>query len=135
MKYIALFAMTFFLFSTSLSAQTAMTVAATSTIEEGIQWNNTTQNLGDVAQNKPAKATFVLTNTGNTPLVLKNVKPSCGCTAADYTKEPIAPGASTQISATYNAKSPGKFSKIVRVYTDQSDAPVLLTIKGNVIKG
>src|ERR1044072_1236363 len=49
--------------------------------------------VGKAKQGVPASATFTFTNTSNAPLVIEKVTPSCGCTAADYTKASIAPGA------------------------------------------
>ena len=47
---------------------------------------------------------FTFVNEGDTPLVLTQVSPSCGCTAADYTKEPVAPGKKGFIKATLNPR-------------------------------
>lgn len=75
---------------------------------------------------------FEFTNNGNSPLIVTNVKPSCGCTTPDWTKEPVAPGKKGFVRATYDPKSrPGKFSKTITVTTN-IDKPVILTIKGNV---
>ena len=88
--------------------------------------------FGIIAQGNPSSATFTLTNHAYQPLVLEKVMGSCGCTATSYESEPIAPGAKTQIEATYNAKSVGKFTKTVSVYTNLIDEPIVLTLKGIV---
>jgi len=88
--------------------------------------------FGVIAQGTPKTATFTLTNESAVPMILTKVKGSCGCTATAYDKEPIAPGAKTEIEATYNAKSIGNFTKTVTVTTNLENEPIVLTIRGNV---
>ncbi len=78
---------------------------------------------------------FSFTNTGNEPLIISNVRSTCGCTVPQYPKEPIAPGASGIIKATYNPQGrPGKFNKPIYVTTNASAERVSLRIKGVVIR-
>ncbi|MCB9262089.1 MAG: DUF1573 domain-containing protein [Flavobacteriales bacterium] len=100
-----------------------------------IEFKSTEHNFGDVKQGKPVTAKFVFTNTGNAPLVLTPPKPSCGCTTASYTKEPIPPGGTGEVVATYNAASPGTFQKSVAVRYNgaEGDNAVFLYLKGNVV--
>lgn len=91
-----------------------------------------TRDLGTVLWNKPVTAEFKITNTGNKPLVISNVTTSCGCTVADWTKEPIMPGKSGKISSTFDAKAVGRFHKTVGIYSNASPAPVYLVMKGEV---
>jgi hypothetical protein len=58
---------------------------------------------------------------------------SCGCTNLTYGKDPILPGKSTTISATYNAAAAGPFVKTITVVTNASEQPVVLQIKGKVV--
>lgn len=59
----------------------------------------------------PVTATFKITNKGDKPLVISNVTTSCGCTVADWTKEPIAPGKTGSVSSTFDAKAIGRFRR------------------------
>lgn len=85
---------------------------------------------------------FEFTNVGDSDLVLTNVRPGCGCTAANYTKEPVAPGQKGYIEATYNPYNrPGAFNKNIRVTTNEPQfrsenkpGPHMIFIKGEVIK-
>jgi hypothetical protein len=95
-------------------------------------WEKTTHTFGKIEQNKPVTATFEFTNTGDTPVVITNAQGSCGCTVPSYTKEPIAPGESGIIKATYNAAATGVFNKTVTV-TANIDKPQTLTITGEVV--
>jgi hypothetical protein len=82
-----------------------------------------------------ADHTFIITNTGTTPLVIKQAVSSCGCTTPDWTREPIAPQQSGFIKASYDPKGRvGVFDKNITVYIDPSDI-VQLTIKGTVVEG
>lgn len=77
---------------------------------------------------------FEFKNEGMEPLVLSNVKASCGCTTPQWTKTPIEPGQTGSISVTYNPVGrPGKFQKTITVTSNSSDSPKKLYIKGEVI--
>jgi len=77
---------------------------------------------------------FEFTNTGNEPLIINNVRASCGCTTPEWTKKPVAPGAKGFINVTYNAKNrPNKFHKTITVQTNSTTPTVILRISGDVI--
>ncbi len=82
-----------------------------------------------------ATTTFAFTNTGDRPVRLLEVLPSCGCTTPEYPGEAIAPGASANIVVAYHSDGrPGPFEKHVTVQTDEP-ATTTLTIVGDVIPG
>lgn len=77
---------------------------------------------------------FEFTNTGNTALVISNVRASCGCTTPNWTKTPIEPGKTGQVTATYNPNGrPGKFTKTITVTANTNPEQTRLTIRGEVI--
>lgn len=77
--------------------------------------------------------TFEFKNEGMAPLVLSNVRASCGCTTPKWPKEPIEPGETGTITVTYNPNGrPGKFSKTVTVTSNATAATKKLYIKGTV---
>lgn len=98
------------------------------------EFSTTTYDFGKIEQGIPAKAIFKVKNTSLVPLIISNVKPTCGCTIADYPKEPIRPGETGEIAATYNAKGLGSFSKTVYVYTNSEQSQITLYMKGVVVK-
>lgn len=98
-----------------------------------VSWTATEFNFGEIQQNIPATATFELTNNGDAPLFIENVKVGCGCTTPKYSTEAIKPGQTTTIQATYNAKKVGKFNKTASVFTNVGDEPTVLRLKGEVI--
>ncbi len=95
---------------------------------------NATINCGQVAFRQPVKAEFQMKNTGTEPLVISNVRTSCGCTTTSYPTEPIAAGASFTVTATYDAKTMGHFQKLIGIYSNASKEPLMLTIKGVVVE-
>ncbi|MGB0430061.1 MAG: DUF1573 domain-containing protein, partial [Bacteroidia bacterium] len=58
-----------------------------------IQFKNTEHDFQHIPQGEPVTVAFKFTNTGNTPLILTDVKASCGCTTPEWPQEPIMPGA------------------------------------------
>lgn len=89
--------------------------------------------MGKIPMGVPATATFTVNNVGKTPLIIERADPTCGCTIGNYTKEPIAPGATGTISATYNAANPGTFTKTLKVKLAGFDDLRDITIKGDVV--
>ena len=89
--------------------------------------------FGDLTQGNPGTASFVLTNSGNEPLLISSATATCGCTNLTWSKDPILPGKSTTISVTYNAAVPGGFNKSITVKTNAGDQPVHLQVKGKVV--
>ena len=73
-------------------------------------------------------------NDGDAPLILKEVKASCGCTTPEWPQEPIMPGQKKKIEAEFNAKADGAFDKTISVYTNVSDEAIELKLKGFVYK-
>ena len=91
-----------------------------------------THEFGVVLWKHPATATFQIKNDGDKPLVISNVTTSCGCTVADWTKEPIAPGATGVVTSTFDAKALGHFYKDIGVYCNASARPIYLMLGGEV---
>jgi len=97
-------------------------------------WSKSTHDFGRIAQGKPVTAEFSFKNKGELPLVINYAKGSCGCTGVDYPKEPILPGQSGTIKATFNAAAPGAFNKTVTVESNAESGIQTLYIKGEVVK-
>jgi hypothetical protein len=95
-------------------------------------WNEMTHDFGKIKQNDPASVTFTVTNSGTTPLIITQAKSSCGCTVAEYTKEPIKPNETGVVKATYNSARAGTFRKTVTIYYDGITEPDILAIQGEV---
>lgn len=68
-----------------------------------IQWLDSTKDFGTIPEGQKVDVSFRFRNTGSSPLVITNVRPSCGCTIAEQPQQPIAPGGEGKISATFNS--------------------------------
>jgi hypothetical protein len=75
-----------------------------STRYTSIQWLDSTKDFGNITEGDKLAVTYRFRNTGALPLVITQVRPSCGCTIAEQPQEPIAPGAEGKISATFNSQ-------------------------------
>ena len=131
MKTIASFILFMFAGTLFLTAQT-QTQATNQTQEKKYAWDETTHDFGKLMQNDKAVATFTVKNNGATPLIITTAKSSCGCTVAEYTKEPIKPGETGIVKATYNTSRIGTFNKSVTVTFDGYNVAEVLRIKGEV---
>ena len=89
--------------------------------------------FGKVEQGKPVTHMFTFKNTGTEPMVVLDAVASCGCTKPSWSKEPVAPGQTGQVSATFNAAGMGPFNKTVTVTTNAKTSTVYLTLKGEVV--
>lgn len=100
---------------------------------ENMDFKTDMHDFGTVAEGPDAEFKFELKNTGKEPIILSAVTASCGCTAPEWSKEPVLPGKKTIIKAVYHtAGRPGGFNKTITV---TSNAGVkVLTIKGTVEK-
>lgn len=89
---------------------------------------------GTIEQGSDPYRSFVFTNTGDAPLIIKSARGSCGCTVPEYAKEPVMPGQKSEIKVRYDTKRLNKFTKTVTLTTNADPAQVVLRIKGNVVK-
>lgn len=97
-----------------------------------VQFEQTTQELGTLLWHTPRTAVFKLTNKGTSTLFIRNVRTDCGCTATSWTQKGIEPGATGEVTATYDAELLGRFNKSLAVYTNLDDSPYYLNIMGQV---
>ena len=122
-----LFAVLFLAFAalTQLNAQTADSTLM-------INFASTVHDYGTIVQGSDGSCTFVFTNMGKTPLVLSNVRASCGCTVPTWPREPILPGKEGSIKVVYNTNLVGSFNKSISVNSNAKNNEVILNIKGTV---
>ncbi len=77
--------------------------------------------------------TFEFENTTSSPIVIHNIRTSCGCTTPKYSREPIRAGEKSTIEITFDPKfRPGSFKKDILVYNTATDYPIILEISGDV---
>ena len=99
-------------------------------------FNKTVHDFGKVNESdEKATTVFTVKNEGTTPLIIQNASASCGCTTPEYTKAPIKPGQSGNISVAYSTIGRvGPINKTVTIFTNVPDEVYTLTIKGEVIR-
>jgi hypothetical protein len=99
-----------------------------------ISFDQTTYDYGTIKVNSDGTCEFKFKNKGNTPLVLTNVRSTCGCTVPQWPKQPIKKGKTGIIKVKYNTRIKGTFNKSIYVYSNGSPKPVILKITGTVVK-
>ena len=97
-----------------------------------VKLDKTVHDFGDIMlSDGPVSATFTATNIGDKPLVIYNVVSSCGCTDVEWTRQPLKPGESGTIKATYkNDEGAFPFDKNLTVYFSGIKQPVILRLRG-----
>jgi hypothetical protein len=114
----------------------AMLISVAAMAQEAvITFNETTHDFGKINEADGRVTTvFEFKNEGMAPLVLTQVRASCGCTTPRFTSEPVEPGQTGQITVTYNPNGrPGRFQKTVTVTSNATEPTTRLYIKGEVI--
>ena len=98
-----------------------------------IEFKTTVIDYGTIEKGSDGVRTFEFTNTGNAPLVISNVKSTCGCTVPKKPKDPIMPGETGEIEVKYDTKRVNPIRKTITVYSNAETPTVALKIKGLVI--
>lgn len=89
--------------------------------------------LGQTEWKHPVSAKFLITNAGDSPLVLAMVEPDCSCTLVSWTETPIPAGGQGEINVTYDAQTLGHYHKQVMVYSNAEPHVVYLAFEGEVV--
>ncbi|WP_353778767.1 DUF1573 domain-containing protein [Winogradskyella sp. 3972H.M.0a.05] len=98
-----------------------------------IEFKETTIDYGTIEKGANGVRTFVFTNTGNAPLIISDVKSSCGCTVPKKPKGPILPGETGEIEVKYDTKRVNPIRKTITVISNADTPTVALKIKGLVV--
>lgn len=89
--------------------------------------------FGKVKKGDKVEHVYDITNTGKNPLVISEVKPGCGCTVPDFTKEPILPGQKGKITLHFDSSNfDGNVNKYADVFANVEKAPIKLTFTANI---
>lgn len=116
---------------TFLICMAAVAAVQAQTTTEDLELKEVTFDFGTIPQGKPVYHIFQIVNKGATPLKLDNVQASCGCTTPEWSKNPVAAGATDKIKVGYNAAAEGHFEKTVTI-TYNGNSTKQLFIKGDV---
>ncbi|MFV0248964.1 MAG: DUF1573 domain-containing protein [Tenacibaculum sp.] len=90
---------------------------------------------GKVAQGSDGKRVFKFTNIGEAPLIIEDIKSTCGCTVPKKPEKPIMPGEKGEIEISYDTNRIGGFSKAITVKSNAKNKIKVLKIKGFINKG
>ncbi|MDR0983114.1 MAG: DUF1573 domain-containing protein [Culturomica sp.] len=109
-------------------------VVSTAYPQAVMEFVTTSHDFGNIKETDgPVSYDFVFKNTGNAPIILKNVESSCGCTSPQWTKQPVLPGKTGFVKATFDPKDrPSYFDKTITVTSNAKNSVAELKIKGNV---
>lgn len=118
---------------------TATAAAAPTGPTTSVSFEETEFDYGTVAEGEKVVHIYKFTNTGTEPMVISNAKGSCGCTVPEWPKEPIAPGATSEIRVQFDSSGKGTAagapqSKRVTITANTDPVDTYLTIKGIVQK-
>jgi len=134
MKKLVLFLSVVFLTTSLASAQSEASAAKSSNPNAPrVEFDKLVHDYGTLFQYGDGNCVFTFTNTGKEPLVLSNVRSSCGCTVPDWPRKPILPGKTDVIKVKYATNRLGKINKSVTVQSNAENTPIVLRIQGNVI--
>ena len=99
-----------------------------------IYFAETSYDFGDITQGDRVEHTFEFENTGNEPLILSDVRTTCGCTAPEWPREPVIPGAKAKIRVVFNSTGKmGMQNKVITVMSNAVNNPARVKIVTNVL--
>ncbi len=97
-----------------------------------VSWDHDEHDFGKIPHQQPAFATFVMTNTSDEPIILDNVRTSCGCTSPIWNRDSIMPQDTAHIVVEYDAHDYGEFAKVIKVFINKQRKAEKLYILGEV---
>ncbi|RKE92195.1 DUF1573 domain-containing protein [Ichthyenterobacterium magnum] len=98
-----------------------------------ITFEETEHDFGTIVNGTPVETKFKYKNTGNSPLVVSNIKSTCGCTVpSDWNREPLAPGESAEFTVKFNGKGKGAVTKSITLTTNTEKGSEVVKIKSFV---
>lgn len=90
--------------------------------------------FGQIEWNKPIVVDYIITNTGDQPLILSNVTTSCACSVASWPQDAIDPNQKGVVRVAFDAKALGSFYKEVSIYSNANPDMVFLNFTGEVVR-
>lgn len=98
-----------------------------------VSFDKAEYDFGTITAGDVVETEFVVTNTGESDLIISDAKASCGCTVPDYPKQPVKPGESAPIKVSFNsAGKSGMQNKTVTLTTNTENGQETFAIKANV---
>ena len=97
-----------------------------------VEWLNRQADFGKIPFGVPVTREFKVKNISRENLMILQVRTTCSCTSVMWSQEPIPPGQTGVIIATFDAQREGDFYKVLAVSTNFDPAqsvPLALTGK------
>lgn len=99
-----------------------------------ISFTESSYDFGEIEQGEIVEYVFEFKNTGTAPVILADVRTTCGCTASEWLREPIAPGITSKIKVTFNSSGKiGTQNKVITVISNATNNPERVSIITNVL--
>ena len=99
-----------------------------------ITFEESSFDFGDIHQGDKVMHVFNFENTGDAPVIISNVQTTCGCTATDWPRDPVAPGESASITVNFNsAGKMGRQNKIITIVSNSTASVNQVKIVTNVL--
>jgi hypothetical protein len=97
------------------------------------KFERTEYDFGQIKEGEKVIYTYKFTNTGTAPLIVQSVQPSCGCTAPDWSKEPIPVNGTGFVKVEFDSNGKqGIQNKVVTVNANTWPKSLVLRFKAQV---
>lgn len=114
-------------------ASVEMATAETASPMTTVALSESSFDFGKMKKGEHKEHTYEITNTGVNPLVISEVKPGCGCTVPDYTKEPILPGKKGKVTLKFDSSSfDGMQIKQAEIYANVEKSPMVISFSADI---
>ncbi|MDD3878181.1 MAG: DUF1573 domain-containing protein [Bacteroidales bacterium] len=112
----------------------SLTVAKSQSSEGAVIYvRSVVYDYGTIMKNDDGTGKIVFSNTGNAPLIISNVRTSCGCTVPTWPREPILPGDSSYIEVKYDTRRIGQINRQITINSNASQPNLNIRLRGNVV--
>ncbi len=99
-----------------------------------IEFASAEHDFGDIYQGDKVEHTFEFKNSGTEPLILSNVIVTCGCTATAWTKKPIMPGETKELTVSFDSTGKvGRQNKVITIVSNASNSQERVKIVTNIL--
>jgi len=118
----------------SLNAQDKVEAKVADPNAPVFEFEKETIDYGIIEKGADGQRIFKFKNIGKSPLIISNVKTSCGCTVPTVPKEPVMPGQTAEMTVKYDTNRVSPFNKAITIYSNASEPKKVVYIKGTVKK-
>ncbi len=100
-----------------------------------VEWlDEKEHDFGDIERNKPVVKFFKFKNISGEPITIDNIRTTCGCTAPDWSIEPVEHDSTSQLRIEYDAQKAGYFRKKIKVFFNSQRKAEILYVEGFVLE-